>query len=513
MNGYAYSMTMSAAILSIDALPVLVPPARPSRLIAAQKVLFTKGLDMAPQDGGGKLPGKTEYSGRRRTVTRRSGFKVTADATGGEYRLMRVPAYAIQPGQPGTLVFRWTPSEKGAFIGYGGWFATSGEVKVSIVGGPVQRTLSAYSPPCWNKFGSMWRATTTDSQKVEVVFEAAEPILLALYQPHCGTITHKHLASARPELLPNMYQFSPEAHVEVASPGSCELQVNGQHRDPAAPSCIDIHLKSCNRCARFLPINTENERCHLSFSNHCVAPHRRPCRHGGFGRLTHVDTGQELQLDYGFQLECRFCKKFEVNAAHNPKRTAAQMKEDAARRRGFELLIEALYQGTPQLRYREQTGRELAEDIYHRFAGKCFNCDAELATVKDMHLDHTRPLALLWPLGGTATALCGNCNSQKRDRAPADFYTENKLLQLSQIVGLPPEELADPSPNMQAVELLLNRLDWFFDTFLMTEDMVKERQGKIAGELLVKALQKVLERCPDGAPVDLLQLYNKRRRR
>jgi len=468
---------------------------------------------MALQDGGGKLPGKTEYSGRRRTVTRRSGFKVTAGSTGGEYRLTPVPAYTIRPGQAVRLVFRWTPSEKGAFIGYGGWFATSGEVKVSIVGGPAQRTLSLYSPPCWNKFGSMWPATTTDSQKVEVVFEPAEPTLLALYEPHCGSITHKHLASARPELLPNMYQFSPEAHVEMAAPGTCELQVNGKRAEPDGPAHIDIHLKSCNRCARFLPINVESERCHLSFSNHCVAPHRRPCQHGSFGRLTRVDTHEELQLDYGFQLECRFCKKFEVNAAHNPKRTAGQMKEDAARRRGFELLIEALFRGTPQLRYREQTGRELAEDIYQRFNRVCFNCGEKLSTVKDMHLDHTRPLALLWPLDGTATALCGNCNSQKRDRPPAEFYKENKLLQLSKIVGLPLEELADPSPNMEAVNLLLNRLNWFFGTFLMTEDMVKEREGKITGELLVKALQKVLECCPDGAPVDLVQLYNKRRGR
>ena len=342
---------------------------------------------------------------------------------------------------------------------------------------------------------------------------ATETIHLALYEPHCGTVTHKHLASARPELLPNMYQFSPEAHVEVVSPGTWELQVNGQSSEPAASAHIDIHLKSCNRCARFLPINLEDERCHLSFSNHCVAPHRRPCRHGGFGRLTGTNSGDELQLDYGFQLECRFCKKFEVNAAHNPKRTAGQMKEDAARRRGFELLIEALYRGTPQLRYRAQMGRELADDVYRRFARRCFNCEAELKTVNEMHLDHTRPLALLWPLDGTATALCGNCNSQKRDRAPADFYTESKLLKLATIVGLVHKELADPSPNMEAVELLVNRLDWFFDRFLMTEDMVKEREGKITGELVVKALQKVLERCPEGAPVDLVQLYNKRRHR
>jgi hypothetical protein len=65
---------------------------------------------------------------------------------------------------------------------------------------------------------------------------------------------------------------------------------------------------------------------------------------------------------------------------------------------------------------------------------------------------------------------------------------------------------------MVVINLLIGRVDWFFDEFLTTEDMVKERDGKITGELVVKALQKVLERCPTGAPIDLVALYNDRRK-
>src|SRR5262249_23711615 len=134
----------------------------------------------------------------------------------------------------------------------------------------------------------------------------------------------------------------------------------------------EIFLKSCNRCARFLPINLYNERHHLAFSNHCVAEQKRPCKHAGFGRLRNPQTEEIVQLEYGFQLECRFCKKFEVNAAHNPQRSSAQMKEDAARRRGFELLLAELYEGSPALRYRHEFGTELTDDVWERFHHRCF---------------------------------------------------------------------------------------------------------------------------------------------
>jgi hypothetical protein len=189
-----------------------------------------------------------------------------------------------------------------------------------------------------------------------------------------------------------MFEISPEAlfvdgttidgTVKVVAPKSSET---GSH---------PLLLKSCNRCGRYLPINFPSERNHLSFTNHCVADHRRPCQHASFGRLRNIDgSGEILQLDYGFQLECRFCKKFEVNAPHNPQRSSAQMKEDGARRRAFEFLLAELYQGTPQLRYRHEYNSELADDVWKRFGRKCFSCDAVLKSPREMHLDHTRPLA------------------------------------------------------------------------------------------------------------------------
>ena len=368
----------------------------------------------------GKLPGKTKYSGRRRTATRRAGFTSHPNSTGGEYRILPQPSIRLTKGESLTVAFYIPKHKVGEIVAFGGWYCAPDSVTVLIENSPYSR--GTFIPPCapnWSKFGSMWPSGDGHPFQVNVSFTANKKADIAFYELGCGVIHHKHLDGARPELLSNMYQFSPEAHF-FSNDGKVEIE---------APDSVGVistlYLKSCNRCARFLPINRDNELIHLSFSNHCKAEHRRPCSHTGFGKLTNIETNERIQLEYGYQLECRFCKKFEVNAAHNPQRSSAQMKEDGARRRALELLLTDLYGGSPQLRYRHETnGRELSDDIWNKFEGKCFNCNEPLGTQNKMHLDHTRPLALLWPLDSTATCLCGSCNSEKRDRQPATFYTK-----------------------------------------------------------------------------------------
>jgi hypothetical protein len=466
---------------------------------------------MALESGGGKRPGKVaSFTGRRRAVTRKSGFTAHQDSSGGEFREELVKGYSLNHGDCVAIAFLFPPHAPTAFVGYGGWFALDGPVEIEIIGGSSQRTLAMHPSPNWSKFGSMWVAEGANTPTATVRFTAQATARLAVWGLDCGTVAHKHIDGARPVLLRNMFQVSPEGNfydvhgqVRIAEEGLCE-----------APA-LSLILKSCNRCARYLPINVANERCHLSFSNHCLAPHRRPCRHAGFSTLTNPESGEKLKLEYGFQLECRFCKKFEVNAAHNPKRTAAQMKEDAARRRGFELLAEGLYKGTPQLRYRLKTGSELAEDVFEAFRGRCFNCETAFGRINEMHLDHTRPLALLWPLDGTATALCGDCNSAKRDRPPPEFYSSEKLRELALITGILLPNLQDPTPNMEMIDLLMGNLEWFFDEFLKSPEMLKERDGKVTGELVVKALQKVLASCSKknlaryGDRIELMKRYNR----
>jgi hypothetical protein len=465
---------------------------------------------MSSYEPSGKLPGKTQFSGRRRSTTRVSGFHVHPETTGGEFKTDTAESHRLGAGESVSIEFEIPAGYKGSFVGYGAWFRAPTATSCAVVreNAPPKYTLSTPAAPNWSKLGSMWVSNGAASEIV-CTLTATEESDVALWKPGCGVIEHAHLDAARQALLKNMYQFSPEAHFYTV-PGAVSVTVpavGGRVREPTA---AQIPLKSCNRCGRFLPINLQNEQKQLSFSNHCKAENRRPCKHGAFGRLRDVDTGDTIRLDYGFQLECRFCKKFEVNAAHNPQRSAAQMKEDAARRRFFELLLSELYGESSQLRYRHQTGRELADDVWQRFGGVCFNCGQSLETARDMHLDHTRPLAFLWPLDGTATALCGSCNSAKRDRAPADFYNADQLCKLASLTGIPEAELIDPSPNVEAVRLLRARLPWFFGDFLCRAELARERDGKTASELLVKALEKVISACPPKERFHLMNEFEER---
>jgi hypothetical protein len=460
--------------------------------------------------GGGKLPGKTLYAGRRRAMTRTSGFSVTKGTTGGEFRRLQVEKIQLKQGDRVQLHFTIQGHELGDLLGFGTWFYCSDGIDRELLGAPEKSTLSGFTSDSWNKVGSIWQAA--DTKPVEVVFSLVAKLAgeIAIYEPVCGRIRHKYLDQARNALMKNMYEFAPEAlFVDPAIEGNVTV------RGPSDPEkgAHQLIVKSCNRCGRFLPINVANERNHLSFTNHCVAAHRRPCKHATFGSLRNEEDKSDLiKLDYGYQLECRFCKKFEVNAAHNPQRSTGQMKEDGARRRAFELLLAELYKGTPQLLYRHKFHSELADDVWQAFEKRCFNCSAELKTARDMHLDHTRPLAFLWPLDGSATALCGNCNSQKRDRSPSEYYSgPGQLQRLSTITKIPLAELQNPGPNEIAIEILIEKLDWFFDEFLVKPEMIKERDGKITGELVVKALQRVLASSNRFNEFDLQAEYEKRR--
>lgn len=456
-----------------------------------------------------KLPGKQEWSGRRRTTTRVSGYHSHKDATGGHYAVEGInECYRLEKGEKMSLIF--DVNEASGWSGFGGYFWYQGEISVSL-SGLQKKTLKIAPSGLWSKFGSMWEGGKDTS--IKVVFEAIEDSNICFYDHASGEIGHRHLDSARSNLLGNMHQFSPEAHFFTSDSNAPVIEGGQLHR---VDGKIPIILKQCNRCARYLPINYDSynpdaERHHLAFTNHCIAKHRIPCTHGGFGLLKSRQGEDDIDLTYGFQLECRFCKKFEVNAAHNPQRTSAQMKEDGARRRHIELLLEHIYQGTPQLVYRSQYGSELTDDIWHKFDRKCFNCHKAIDNPRDMHLDHTRPLMMLWPLDATATCLCGDCNIAKSGNPPSIFYSARQLKQLSSITGLSMVEMADEGPNEEVIDIIENDLDWLFEELLTTPQMQRIHDGKVAGEQLIKALVKPFS-SSKKTRIDIISEYNIRRK-
>jgi hypothetical protein len=144
-------------------------------------------------------------------MTRRSGFTVHQDTTGGEFRRLDETSYALNKGEQIKVSFRLSGHSAGDLLGYGLWFwHTSGFVR-SITGGPETKTLTEYSGDSWNKMGSIWKAENATPVEVTFTIIASIAAEVALCQPICGRIRHKYLDDARPALLRNMYDFAPEA--------------------------------------------------------------------------------------------------------------------------------------------------------------------------------------------------------------------------------------------------------------------------------------------------------------
>ena len=217
--------------------------------------------------------------------------------------------WSFQAGDRVELTFDFPDIPPGALAGFGFWFCATGRVNVVVTDNPavvavtdypakVARTSFPY--PNWNKLGGLWHvAETWAKSRLTVILGAETSGEDAIFNPHCGIVAHKHLVGAEPELMTNIHECSPEANfIERAG----TVRIAGPTLQGTS---IPIVRKSCNRCARFLPINTESERSSLSFGNHCVAAHRRRCKHRGFGILRPVQGRPELRLESGFQLECR----------------------------------------------------------------------------------------------------------------------------------------------------------------------------------------------------------------
>lgn len=431
-------------------------------------------------------------------MTRKSGYSVASSV---RLRLDKIKTRRISKGEKVTIHFAIPKVRPGLRIGFGGWIVAPDDAEITAIGLEAPFNLSAGAPPVWRKFGSQWVSDQHGLVRVSVTIRASRTFDLALFGLSSGHVSESGVDGARPALLTNMWSFTPESNFFPVTKGKVSVI---HPKGGRTGKSVQLATKSCNRCGRFLPVNLEPmERETLSFSNHCIA--RAPCQHASFGKIQDDERPEKLHLmHYGFQLECRYCKKFFVNAALNPQRTAGQMKEDGARRRAFEVLLEHLNEGSPQFDFKKRTGKDLASEVFQRFGGACFKCGLKFKSERAMHLDHTRPLALLWPLDEHATALCADHNSMKRDRPPSEFYTEVELKRLARICRLPLSQLVNPSPNLVAIRLLNRRLNWFFDDFITSGQLDKVREGKATASLLVKALQKAIDRAPGGAPFDLV---------
>lgn len=179
----------------------------------------------------------------------------------------------------------------------------------------------------------------------------------------------------------------------------------------------------------------------------------------------------------GFQNECRSCKKWRINDYFNPDRSSDKLNESSIITRERKILLREPEQ-IIELKNRE-TGEGLKSQVWKRFNKKCFNCDEPLL-LKDVQLDHTRPLAYLWPIDQYATCLCSTCNNNKHDSFPIDYYqSEEKLRLLSQITNLPFAELIKKDVCEEQLQRILDDIVYFATnldarTFRSIANKVKE---------------------------------------
>lgn len=339
---------------------------------------------------------------------------------------------------------------------------------------------------------------------------------------------------------PEVYYWNHEEPFAIA-PVVVEGQVAA-----ASDAGDQLVLKACNRCTRHLPIDLLDERKQLGFGNHCVK--RAPCDHKAFSRFSIENPADLDRIDpnlhdkisgesdiirayYGFQLECKACKKFHVNAPLNPRRNTAQRREDSLRRRALEKLVTDLLgidwvfyefrriknSGESNTYILEESDTYTSEEfdtyIWNKFDRECFACGKSLPKIGDMELDHTLPLAYLWPLDETATCLCGTCNASKSAKFPFEFenYRETgKLERLAELTGIDKRRLSLPKKeiNMAVVKALKNRIEWLFDAFLSEPDYQEIKEGKKTADLIVASIQRVLDEC--GTGLNLVQTYQEK---
>lgn len=178
----------------------------------------------------------------------------------------------------------------------------------------------------------------------------------------------------------------------------------------------------------FFRIYTENKEAYWKQCNCCgkILPFSAFSKHSNFGPLER-------------QMECRACKGV-INASLNPERTREQLRESSIRRRIADLFVQKENKIKDDL---------FIKELFERFDSKCFKTKKHL-DIEDRDswvIDHILPSKYLYPLTKENAALLSyEANSNKRDRWPSDFYTNNELIELANLTGADLQLLSSKDP-------------------------------------------------------------------
>ena len=347
------------------------------------------------------------------------------------------------------LVMRGSAEEgESGLVGAGGFLQTSGEaaVKARLYADGESSAVTLSLGPVWKRFGLLVLAPT--AREFTLHIECPPGADLRVWGINGSRLTlpdsvHPNLQElAKTHLAPETFYLDHDIALalDICSEGSSSFSVRSGPR---------IVVKKCSYCERMLPLNMDRLGS-LSFHKH----NAKVTKH---------------------QNECRSCKKWRINNAFNPLRTTDQLHESSVITREHSLFLRE-----PEIlrRVKSRTGAGLKSQVWNRFGRKCFYCERPL-TVDEVHLDHTRPMAYLWPIDEHATCLCADHNNLKKDKFPVDFYTEMQLGRLSEITGLPLDDLRIRDVNDDELQRIVSDLptfarEWDARTFAATARKIAE---------------------------------------
>ena len=347
--------------------------------------------------------------------------------------------FNLHPESRSLLVFKVDAPKPGnvPFLGIGGYGQCDKDADVTFIvtlpnGKEESRTIHCSTK--WTRIG--FAIATDETGTVRLSASAAEGVkFISFWGLGCGPLSLPQIVldqgAATLEVLNS--DLSPEGlylpHDEALEVDTLEEEWKEASQSPEPGP--EISLKKCAYCQRLLPIDPKRPSA-LAFHKH------------------------NAKIS-GHQNECRACKKWRINNNFNPKRTTDQLHESSVITRERKLFLRE-----PVIleKIKDRDGAGLKSIVWKRFGKKCFRCGKSIE-LAEVQLDHTRPMAYLWPIDDHATCLCADCNNHKKDRFPVDVYSGEELKRLACIKHLSIKELNKKELNQTELARILGDIESF----------------------------------------------------
>ncbi|WKZ26089.1 MAG: hypothetical protein QY322_02135 [bacterium] len=234
---------------------------------------------------------------KRRLTRQRSGFNVGGIKTGSECLLSQTKVFRINGSQitlskkDPSVVFTKLFDKNLGIYGAGGYIkiSTNSELTIKIEltdeSGLIAESKKTYkvSNSHWVRVGNDLQIEVEDGAKtysvsVSLKIVSATPnFQLEIYELYADVVK---FYAEKSNYFNAFYEKTDLYKPDIYYLDSCEFDFDVKDPEQIEPGYIVS--KSCNRCARFLPIDVENESNSLGFSNHCKK--KAPCVHNAFSR-------------------------------------------------------------------------------------------------------------------------------------------------------------------------------------------------------------------------------------